>query len=252
MGVARFHNLNHDADAGNVNEKYQHYEKYRICELIFRPRHKGSGFTLIETIITMMIVSVLGTMIYTFFLKAFSDSVVPITRLRASTALHKVMANITADYNRYPRWRSGTTYTYSALAATYVIPTNFNGYYYRLTTGGTSSAPGSEPVWPLSSGGTVNDNGITWVWGGRLRAVKPLATLKSQIGAEGSDQNTNDYGKYPDGITYTKYTVVKNRFIQFDASGIEIDDATLNKILKVTLKNETGETLTSLFFDEGS
>jgi hypothetical protein len=204
----------------------------------------------------MMIVSVLGTMIYTYFLKAFSESVTPITRLRASAALHKVMANITADYNRYPRWRSETFY-YSPPPATYVIPTNFNGYYYRLTTGGgISSVPSYEPVWPLSSGGTVNDNGIIWAWGGRLRAVtspgKPLATLQSQIGAEGSDQNTNLYGKNPDGVTYTKYTVVKNRFIQFDASGNEIDDATVNKILKVTLKNETGETLTSLFFDEGS
>lgn len=199
----------------------------------------------------MLIVSVLGTMIYTFFLKAFSESVTPITRLRASAALHKVMANITADYNRYPRWRSGTLYSISP-PATYVIPTNFNGYYYRLTTGGTSSD--SEPPWPLSSG-TVNDNGITWTWVGRLRAgtstSKSLAALQSQIGPEGSDQNTNLYGRYPDGVTYTKYTVVKNRFIQFNDSGNEIDDATLNKILKVTLKNETGETLTSLFFDEG-
>jgi hypothetical protein len=200
----------------------------------------------------MMIVSVLGTMIYTFFLKAFSESVTPITRLRNSAALHKVMANITADCNRYPRWRSGTVYTYFLAAPTNVIPTNFNGYYYRLTNTGTSSAPSYEPAWPLSStdgpngNGTINDNGITWVWGGRLRAVtspgKPLATLQSQIGVKDFEY-TNNYGKY---------TVVKNGFIQFDASGNEIDDATVNKILKVTLKNETGETLTSLFFDEGS
>jgi prepilin-type N-terminal cleavage/methylation domain-containing protein len=205
--------------------------------LIFRPRHKGSGFTLIEIIITMMIVSVLGTMIYTYFLKAFSESVTPITRLRASAALHMVMANITADYNRYPRWRSGTSYS---SPPTFVIPTNFNGYFYRATNSGTSSA-GSEPVWPLSSGGTVNDNGIIWWWGGRLRAAMPLATLKSQIGAEGPDLITNNYGKY---------TVDKNRFIQFEA-GNEIPDTTAaNNILKVTLKNETGETLTSLFFSD--
>ena len=198
-----------------------------------------------------MIISVLGTMIYTFFLKAFSESVIPITRLRASAALHKVMANITADCNRFPKWRSGTVYTYSAIQATYVIPSNFNGYYYILANTGTSSA-GLEPIWPLSSGGTYIDNGIIWAWGGRLRALKPLATLQSQIGAEGSDQNANYYGKSPDG-TYTKYTVVKNRFIQFDASGNEIDDTTAkNYILKVTLKNETGETLTSLFFSDWS
>ena len=216
--------------------------------MIFRLRHKRSGFTLIEIIITMMIVSVLGTMIYTYFLKAFSESVTPITRLRDSAALHKVMANITADYNRYPRWRSGTTYSTSMV--TYVIPTNFNGHYYILTTGGTSSAPDYEPDWP--SGGTVNDNGITWTESGRLRKDKlSLATLQSQIGVEGSDQNTNDYyGINQDLITYTKYTVVKNRFIQFNASGNEIDDAIAKNILKVTLKNETGETLTSLFFSD--
>ena len=208
--------------------------------MIFRPRHKGSGFTLIEIIITMMIVSVLGTMIYTYFLKAFSESVTPITRLRASAALHMVMANITADYNRYPRWRSGTSYS---SPPTFVIPTNFNGYFYFATNGGTSSA-GSEPVWPLSSGGTFNDNGIIWRWGGRLRTLKPLGgtppTLQSQIGVGGSEYS-NEYGKY---------TVVTNRFIQFDASGNEIVDTTFNNILKVTLKNETGETLTSLFFSD--
>jgi prepilin-type N-terminal cleavage/methylation domain-containing protein len=250
MGVARRHNLNHDADAGSVNEYYQHYEKYRICELIFRPRHKRSGFTLIEIIITMMIVSVLGTMIYTFFLKAFSESVTPITRLRASAALHKVMANITADCNRFPRWRSGTVYNYSAYQATYVIPTNFNGHYYKLTNSGTSSAPGFEPAWPLSSGGTTipPDNTITWVESGRLRidngvspSEMPLATLRSRIGGVEGSEYSNNYGKY---------TVVENRFIQFDASGIERADAIANNILKVMLKNETGETLTSLFFSD--
>jgi prepilin-type N-terminal cleavage/methylation domain-containing protein len=210
-------------------------------------RHRGTGFTLIEIIITMMIVSILGTMIYTFFLKAFSESVTPITRLRTSAGLHMVMANITADYNRYPRWRSVTVYT----AGTYVIPTNFNGHYYVSTNGGTSGAAGSEPVWPLGSGATVNDNGITWTESGRLRTLKPLAALQGQIGAEGSVQNANDYGKNPDGITYTKYTVVKNRFIKFTDAGGEIDDATgVNNILKVTLQNETGETLTALFFSD--
>ncbi|MBN1662339.1 MAG: prepilin-type N-terminal cleavage/methylation domain-containing protein [Deltaproteobacteria bacterium] len=216
---------------------------------MFRTQHKGSGFTLLEIIITIVIVSVLGTMIYTFFLKRFSESVTPVTRLKNSVSLHMVMANITADYNRYPRWRSGTFYDYSALAATYVIPTNFNGHYYRLTNDGTSSAP-AEPVWPLTSGATVNDNGITWVESGRLRTLMPLTTLQGQIGVEGSVQSTNDYGKAPDG-TYTTYTVVKNGFVQFDASGNEIDDATGgNNILKVTLQNESEETLTSLFFSD--
>jgi len=224
--------------------------------LIFRQRHQGSGFTLIEIIITMMIVSVLGTMIYTFFLKAFSESVTPITRLRASAVLHRVMANITADCNRFPRRRSETVYTLSPFAPTFVTPTNFNGHYYKLTTGGTSDALGSEPVWTLNSGGTVPDNTIIWTEWGRLRvdngvspSEMPLATLQGRIGAEGSVQSTNDYGKNSDG-TYTTYTVVANRFIRFDASGNEIDDATYKSILKVTLQNESGEKLTSLFYSD--
>ena len=87
------------------------------------------------------------------------------------------------------------------------------------------------------------DNGVS--------AEMPLATLQGQIGPEGSVQNANPYGKNPDEITYTTYTVVKNGFIKFTDAGGEIDDATaVNNILKVTLRNEAGETLTALFFSD--
>lgn len=82
------------------------------------------GFTLLEIIITLTITAVLATMIFTYFGKAFTESVTPITRLKSSAVLQRVMENITADYNVYPKWRSGAAYT----NASYVIPTNFNGY----------------------------------------------------------------------------------------------------------------------------
>jgi prepilin-type N-terminal cleavage/methylation domain-containing protein len=208
--------------------------------------HNTRGFTLIEIIITLTVTAVLATMIYMYFGKAFSESVTPITRLQTSTSLQRVMENIRADYNVYPRWRSGAAYTTSS----YIIPTNFNGHYYKCTTAGTSGT--TEPNWPLNSGGTVTDSGITWTEG-----VSPpppwtsafLTTLKNNIGTEGSDQTANNYGKNPDGTTYTKYNVVRNRFTQFvNDVDQDSDPSGANKILKVTLKNDNGETLTALFF----
>jgi prepilin-type N-terminal cleavage/methylation domain-containing protein len=205
--------------------------------------HNTPGFTLIEIIITLTVTAVLATMIFTYFGKSFSESVTPITHLRTSAALQRVMENIRADYNVYPKWRSGAVYTTS----NYVIPTNFNGHYYKCTTAGTSGA--TEPNWPLNSAGTVTVDGVTWTESGSPWTSAFLTTLKGNIGAEGSDQTANNYGKNPDGTTYTKYNVVRNRFTQFVNDIDQDSDASgANKILKVTLKNDNGETLTALFF----
>lgn len=49
-----------------------------------------------------------------------------------------------------------------------VIPNTANGHYYRAQGAGTTGA--SEPAWP-TDGGTVNDNDITWVDEGTIRAA---------------------------------------------------------------------------------
>jgi len=54
----------------------------------------AQGFTLLEIIITMTVTAVLATMIYTYFGKAFTESVTSITRLKSSAALQQVMENI--------------------------------------------------------------------------------------------------------------------------------------------------------------
>jgi prepilin-type N-terminal cleavage/methylation domain-containing protein len=204
--------------------------------------HNTRAFTLIEIIITLTVIAVLATMIYTYFGEAFLQSVTPITRLNSSAALQRVMENIRADYNVHPKWRSGATYAGNAL----VIPTNFNGHYYK-SSGGTSGT--TEPTWPLNSAGTVTDNGITWTESGSPWTSTFLTTLSGKIGAEDSDQTANNYGKNPDGTTYMKYNVVRNRFTQFVNDIDQDSDASgANKILKVTLKNDNGETLTALFF----
>ncbi len=206
-----------------------------------------SGFTLLEIIITLMLAAVFATSMYVYFGKTLSDSVAPVTRLRSSASLQRVLENIRADYNGYPKWRRETVYTTSD----YVIPTNFNGYYYQCTTAGTSGT--TEPVWPENSGATVTDNGVVWTRQNADLQVRWtsnfLTTLSGRIGPEGSDQTANNYGKNPDGVTYTQYRVIRNRFTQFDANGIEQDADPNNyrNILKVTMQNDQGEVLTALF-----
>lgn len=207
----------------------------------------AQGFTLLEIIITLTVTAVLSTMIFTYFGKAFTESVTPITRLKSSAVLQRVMENITADYNVYPKWRSVTSYTQNT---SLVIPTVSNGFYYRCTTAGSGYSSAVEPVWPQRINATTaaESTGIIWTAIGKLRETAtpsgmPLLTLKTNIGAEGYDQD-NAYGKYH---------VVKNRFTHFDNFiDQESDDsgANANKILKVTLRNDSGETLTVLFVSD--
>jgi len=183
------------------------------------------GFTLIEIIVTLVIVAVMGTMIYTYFGKAFSESVTPVLQLQKYTDLHRAMENIRAAYHGNPKWRSTTAYAMGAR----VIPTNPGGRYYTCTTGGTSGA--AEPAW--YQGGTSFADG-TVIWGAASSRAD-LAVLQTSIGAEGTDQD-NAYGKY---------YVVANRFISFDSSGAEqVDSSGKNNILKVTLRNTTADTST--------
>ncbi len=54
-------------------------------------------------------------------------------------------------------WVAGTAY----VLLDYVQPTSpNNNFTYRCTTAGTSG--GSEPTFPTTAGGTVNDNGVVW------------------------------------------------------------------------------------------
>jgi len=195
--------------------------------MICRTRVNKSGFTLIEIIITIVIVAILGAMILTFLSKSLVDSSEPIRRLRQTSDLNRVMANITADYNKYPKWRSSTSY----MGGNFVIPTIRNGHFYA-SGGGTSGSV--EPVqWPTASAATVNDGGVTWTESGTLDT---LITLQGRIGSENSHQN-NAYGTYD---------VVYNTFVQF-LPAIDAEASGGDKILKVTIGNNQGETLTALF-----
>jgi len=187
--------------------------------------HSPGGFTLIEIIVTLVIVAVMGSMIFVYFGKAFSESATSVIQMQKYTELHRTMENIRADYQKYPKWRSNTAYTKDV---SIVVPTNPNGRYYTCTQSGTSGA--TEPVW--NQGGPFDDGTAKW---GAASGPMNLTSLKTGIGAEGTDQD-NAYGRY---------YVVENRFIVFDSSGAEQPDTSgKNNILKVIIKNHSQDAST--------
>jgi hypothetical protein len=63
-------------------------------------------------------------------------------------------------------WDDTTVYVMNEIA----IPTTPNGYYYKVTTAGTSD--GTEPAsWPTTVGATVTDGTVTWTNMGAITAV---------------------------------------------------------------------------------
>jgi prepilin-type N-terminal cleavage/methylation domain-containing protein len=205
-----------------------------------------AGFTLIEAIITMVVIALAATMIVSFFGANITQTSTPIVMLNTAGNLKQIMDKITAQYRQIPHWHPNTTYAVNAV----VLPTtpNANGFQYICTVAGTSGA--SEPGWPIVSNATVADNTITWRQNG---AAPPLTGLQTAIGAEGTEQ-TNSFGSY---------SIVRNRFIKFDANNYEqnIDplygaaagDPAYGRFLKVIIgltanaPNRTAETLTTLF-----
>jgi prepilin-type N-terminal cleavage/methylation domain-containing protein len=192
-----------------------------------------SGFTLIEVVVTILIVAIFSAMMIVFFSDSLVKSSQSVRRLTKVSDLNRVMAKITQYYNGYPKWRSGTAYT--TTVNNFVVPTVRNGFYYKCTLGGTSNS--SEPTsWPTISGDTITEDSNTITW----QNIGPLPTLNevwTSIGAEGSNQNN---------ITYGTYHVEKNRCVNFLASDSE-QDAGCGNILKVTIRSDQGEALTALF-----
>ena len=104
------------------------------------------------------ILDFLETKGFLFFLREWrtrvfeSSDVIDVSSSYYRCILQHTSANYTA-------WVASTAYSENDL----VIPTTYNGYYYKLTTvdGGTSG--GSEPTFPENQDETVSDNGLTWV-----------------------------------------------------------------------------------------
>jgi len=214
------------------------------------------GFTLIELIVTIVISAVLGSMVIIFFGSSFTESSAPILRLKKSTDLQRVMVNMTADYKKYPIWKSDKAYQGDDI----VIPTLYHiigqRYYYKCTTPGKSGI--NEPAW--TGVGSVNDGTLVWTYQGTLPTI---STLKAKIGDADLMNKKYDYGQ--DGkacasssdcasgsicqsnMCKLEYYVIENRYIMFDASNNE-QEVTSGYILKVSIKNDSGEILSTMFF----
>lgn len=136
-------------------------------------------------------------------------------------------------------WIENTVYPGNSI----IVPAINNGHFYQ---GGGTSGDGDPPGtvdWPTSSGGTVNDDGITWTEVGtilesnnglltdNLWTLLPINTTPARYGAG--------------------YTVLEKVFISLDA-GTSLESlasaGTEKKLLKVTIQsNDTNETLTQFF-----
>ena len=235
------------------------------------------GFTLIEVIITIVVVAIVAAMMTAYFGTGITQSSIPIFRLNAAGKINRLLEKITAEYDQIPRWSPGTpynSYIVNVSTASIVIPTPSRrqepyGYQYQCTVAGTSAAATAEPAWPVPgtpstcgsaptyTGCTVTDGGVTW----QLYAVAPLLTgLQTKIGVEvsGESDGGHDYTQTFGGTPIT-YRVFQNRFIKFNASNLEenintnMGDSAYGRYLKVTIglplteANRTGETLTTLF-----
>lgn len=195
-----------------------------------RKKSNPFGFTLIEIIVAILILSIFFVMIITFLSSSFIKSGDSARLVQKTSDLNIIMAKIEADYNKYPKWRSATTYA----ANSFVVPMIRNGHYYK--TSGVCTSGTNEPTWPVS--GTIVDNSCTWAETVESGPFLTLAELKAYID-----------GKTRYETTDLKYNVDYNDFIQLD-SGTEIGGG--DKILKVTITNTSCDpacvTLTALFF----
>ena len=221
-------------------------------------RTKG-GFTLIEVIITIVVLAILAAMIASYYSQSFTHSSAPIASQIKYLGLNQVMEKISVEYAKYPHWRQNKYYA----SGTIILPPEgaTKGYQYS-TSGGTSGTTEPSP-WPITAGGTVTDNGMTWT---RSATCAPALRnnncttgctcptgLQDLIGTEGQNY-TNTFGSY---------NVINNHFITFDATNTEsslqsfcTSNPTNNndcRYLKVTIgfrsddANRTAETLTTLF-----
>ena len=226
--------------------------------MIIENKKSTAGFTLIETIVTLVVAAILGIFFYTFIGTSIYKSHLPMENLISANDLNQVMENIRADYKPYPVWQPNHIY----YVGDQVMPTAFSlsgqRWWYICKTAGTSGPPDKEPdPWTNEIGVIINDNGVKWTYQGTLMT---LSALKDYIGVEDTgnkkcpplpgercyDKSTN-FLLHPNQFGYGYY-VFKNGWIDFDSTTKTASTSTNQNILKVTIKNDAGETVTALFF----
>lgn len=119
------------------------------------PNLFNKGFTLIEVIITLVIIAVFAAMMGTYFSSSITQSSNPIFRLRAASQLNNVLEQMAAAYSGHQQWKPGTTYAVGSI----VIPPvkTRTGVIYEATSAGTSGS--AIPDWLQTP---ITDNTVTW------------------------------------------------------------------------------------------
>jgi len=214
-------------------------------------RHKPSGFSLIEIIAALLLISIVGGMLYTYFSSAFIESPKPLEKLQKSYDLHMIMENIAADYTlnypewqkRHPRWQKLTYYPADTLIRT---DTN-KRYIYKCKIAGKSGT--LEPSGFSSGLALITDGTLTW------EKKSALSDLRDKIVPVGPP--AYDYAApTPISNNYGNYILKENKFIKFiwkaadsvyKEEDIDIALGDTETILKVTITNDSGEILTNLF-----
>lgn len=205
---------------------------------------KNMGFTIIEVIITIVVLGIVLAMMTPYFGTAISRSSEPISRLKTifnQTSAQKILEKITLNYTQNTHWHPGTVYAINDI----VIPTtqNANGFQYICTTAGTSNAtvPAVEPLWPITVWGTFTEStGVAW----RQNGAVPMLT----------DLQTNIVAHTGDSFFGANYIINQNEFIKFDPNtNTELTITSANpaygRYLKVRITdlNSPSSTRSSLF-----
>ncbi|MEZ4528635.1 MAG: prepilin-type N-terminal cleavage/methylation domain-containing protein [Desulfobacterales bacterium] len=200
-----------------------------------------TGFTLLEIILTILVSSILGSILYSYFNSMLqgNDSH---AKLRRMYDLQTVMEKIAAHYDEITgkstvsQWEAAKAYAVGDKAVSRSEP---YGHIYVCTDAGSSGS--TEPVWPANPGATVTDGTVTWQEdGGELDAlVSKFSTPEN--GTPPSPDAVWDYG-------YGRYGIVNYGFIRFEG-GIETraPEGSAQNLLKISIKNEDGYSITALF-----
>lgn len=201
------------------------------------------GFTIIEAIVVLVVTAVFATLAYTFFGDKILKSHLPRENLVKSLDLNQVMVNIQADYKPYPVWKPN----HACAVGDKIMPTPFSRsgqrYWYKCTKAGTSGSTEPDP-WTMDTELGIPDNDVLWEYQSSPLLLT-LETLKSKIGAEDAATKKVEYDK---STRKSGYYVIENRWIDFDPSTKTETSTNDHNILKVTIQNDSGETLTALFF----
>lgn len=212
--------------------------------IFVRKDTKNTGFTIIEVIITIVVLGIVLAMMTPYFGTAISRSSEPISRLKnifRQTSSQKILEQMTLQYTQKAHWHPGTVYAVNDI----VIPTtqNANGFQYICTNAGTSNPaiPAVEPIWPIAVGGTFTEStGVAWRQNGTVTML--------------TDLQTNVVTHTGDTFFGGSYTINQNEFIKFDPNTnteltITSADPAYGRYLKVRITdlNSPSSTRSSLF-----